>query len=388
MAPNQNLTDTLITFTPLAMSVIFAMLLIFIKQKKSTSDILLNVFIVLLAIIQFEFFLVNSGEKTIALRLLILFTPAFQSLPIIKYLYIKSLSSLEPLTKKSWLHFIPSGLSMIVLLVINIFFNSFIENDAYWSLLIILIIGGTLILNLIYIPKSIIIYKKHKEDSGDLFSYKEGVDLKWMRLSIIGYILFFLSIAFIEVVDFTGDEFFLPLVYSMYLFYLIVNGLKQKPISEVLNISTEASGFTMKDYTFDQNDVEIKDSSDESDKYKTSSLQDEEKISEIAKTLTDYLETTEAYFNSRLNLMDVSKQLGINYKYISQAINIHFNKNFIRLISEYRVEEAKKMIADPDQKNITIEAIGELCGFQSKSTFYSAFKKITGKTPNQFKESL
>jgi AraC-like DNA-binding protein len=85
--------------------------------------------------------------------------------------------------------------------------------------------------------------------------------------------------------------------------------------------------------------------------------------------------------------MDVARELGVNYKYISQAINHKFGKNFISLISEYRIEEAKKMIFHPDSQNITLEAIGELCGFQSKSTFFIAFKKITGQTPMQFKEN-
>lgn len=381
MAPNQSITDTLVTFTPLAMSVIFAMLLLFIKNKKSLSDILLNTFIFLLAIIQLEFFLVNSGEKSVALRLLILFAPAFQSLPIIKYLYIKSLSSLEPLTKKSWLHFIPSGISFLVLLVINLFFNSFIEKDAYWVLLIVLILGVTLALNLIYIPKTILVYRKHKEISGNLFSYSEGVDLKWMRLSITGYIIFFLSIALIEIIDFSGDEFFLPLIYSLYLFYLIVNGLKQKPISVVFNRTNEKQDVSIKS---DSKERET----EENERYKKSSLQDDEKIKEIAESLIQYLEDTKSYLNSGLNLMDVSKELGINYKYLSQAINYQFNKNFIRLISDFRVEKAKKMISDPENNDITIEAIGELCGFKSKSTFYSAFKKVTGTTPLQYKENL
>ena len=385
MAPNQTLTDTLITFTPLAMSVLFALLLLFIKSKKSLSDILLNIFIILLAIIQLEFFLVNFGEKEIALRMLILFTPAFQSLPITKYLYIKSLSSLEPISKKSWLHFTPSILSLILLLIINLFLNDFIKQDAYWNLLIVLIIGFTLVLNLIYIPKSIIVYRKHKISSGNLFSYQEGVDLKWMRLSIVGYIFFFASIAIIEIFDFPGDSFFLPIVYSLYLFYLIINGLKQKPIYNVLT-RTLTFKPSKSDIEFEKAEEFLpEESTQDIDKYKTSSLQDDEKIAEIANSLTHYLVTTKAFLNPGLNLMDVSRQLGINYKYISQAINIHFRKNFIRLISEYRVEEAKQMISDPSKADITLEAIGELCGFQSKSTFYSAFKKITGKTPMLFK---
>ena len=99
---------------------------------------------------------------------------------------------------------------MLILLTINMFFNSFIKENAYWNLLIALIIGGTLITNLVYIPKSLLLYKKHKKNSDELFSYRKGVDLKWMRLSIIGYILFFISIAFIEIVDFKGDHIFSP----------------------------------------------------------------------------------------------------------------------------------------------------------------------------------
>jgi AraC-like DNA-binding protein len=367
------------------MSVLFALLLFFLKSKKSLADIFLNIFIILLAIIQLEFFLVNSGERAVALRMLIIFTPAFQSLPIVKYLYIKSLSSLEPISKKSWLHFTASILSLMLLLVINLFFNDFIKQDAYWNLLIFLIIGVTLVLNLIYIPKSIIVYRKHKISSGNLFSYNEGVDLKWMRLSIVGYIFFFVSIAIIEIFDFTGDAFFLPIVYSVYLFYLIINGLKQKPIYNVLTRTLSFKPAKLELEFEKMKDLSLDDSTQEHDKYKTSSLQDDTKIAEIANSLTHYLDTTKAFLNPGLNLMDVSRQLGINYKYISQAINIHFQKNFIRLVSEYRVEESKQMICDPSKSDITLEAIGELCGFQSKSTFYSAFKKITGKTPMQFK---
>jgi AraC-like DNA-binding protein len=61
-------------------------------------------------------------------------------------------------------------------------------------------------------------------------------------------------------------------------------------------------------------------------------------------------------------------------------------KNFYQFVNEYRVEAVKKMLANPRRKNISIEAIGFDCGFNSKSTFFSVFKSITGMTPAQFKD--
>ncbi len=387
---NLTLSDVLSGLIPLILAFTFTVLSFFVKKKRALSDVLLTIFFLFLGIILLEFFLTFIHEKIIALRLLIVFVPVFQALSPLKYLYIKSLSSLTPLNKKAFLHFIPSFLSMFILLVINLFFNSFIAKDAYWNMLIVMIIGGATILNLIYIPKSIIVYRKHKKNAGNLFSYKSGVDLKWMRFAIAGYVLFIISIALIEVIDFTGDDYFLPLVYTTYLFYLILNGLKQKPIAEIFNgdIKYQAKKSEVDNNIYEEDSLnkDLAESTEADGKYKSSSLKDDTKIKEIADLLINHLESSKDYLDPGLNLMDISRHLGINYKYISQAINYNFNKNFISLISEYRVNEAKQMIINPENNNYTLEAIGELCGFQSKSTFYTTFKKTTGQTPMQFKE--
>jgi len=71
---------------------------------------------------------------------------------------------------------------------------------------------------------------------------------------------------------------------------------------------------------------------------------------------------------------------------LSKLMNTHSGSNFSDYINKYRVEEAKKLLGDNSFSAYTIVAIGLECGFNSKSTFYSAFKKFTGVTPTAFRK--
>ena len=46
------------------------------------------------------------------------------------------------------------------------------------------------------------------------------------------------------------------------------------------------------------------------------------------------------------------------------------------------------MLNNNENSHLTLDAIGELCGFKSKSTFYQSFKEIIEKTPMQYKKEL
>jgi len=89
--------------------------------------------------------------------------------------------------------------------------------------------------------------------------------------------------------------------------------------------------------------------------------------------------------NASLKLSDVAQKLNILPHTLSQLLNDNLDKNFTNYINEYRIEEAKNMILTENQ--LTLEAIGQECGFNSKSTFYAAFKKVTGTTPAKFKKN-
>ncbi|MEL6556988.1 MAG: helix-turn-helix domain-containing protein [Bacteroidota bacterium] len=90
------------------------------------------------------------------------------------------------------------------------------------------------------------------------------------------------------------------------------------------------------------------------------------------------------YRNTSLKLTDVANQLEVLPHYLSQFLNDNLQKSFSLYINEFRIEEAKRLLLSNDQ--YTIEAIGYECGFNSKSTFFTVFKKVTGVTPAQYKK--
>lgn len=100
-----------------------------------------------------------------------------------------------------------------------------------------------------------------------------------------------------------------------------------------------------------------------------------------------YIESEELYKKEKLTLTYLSKRLGTNQKYLSQAINHYLNLSFVDFINNYRVQEAKKQMLDTKNASLTLEAIGMMAGFKSKSAFFRAFKKTTNVTPNQFLKS-
>ena len=117
------------------------------------------------------------------------------------------------------------------------------------------------------------------------------------------------------------------------------------------------------------------------DKYATSALTEEQK-SEITKLIMQTIENEQLYLKSDFTIDILAKHIEISRTYISQVINEKFNMNFNGFINEYRVKEARRILTDETNKNLTIETMALSVGFGSKSSFNSAFKKYTGVTPS------
>jgi AraC-like DNA-binding protein len=94
------------------------------------------------------------------------------------------------------------------------------------------------------------------------------------------------------------------------------------------------------------------------------------------------------YTDSTLNREKVAEKLGISPGYVSLIVNTITEDNFANYINKYRVEAVKEMISNSEYENYNLLAMGLESGFTSKTTFYKAFKKLTGQTPNEYKNNL
>ncbi len=91
------------------------------------------------------------------------------------------------------------------------------------------------------------------------------------------------------------------------------------------------------------------------------------------------------YLDPLLSMELVASELNMSKSYFSKLINSYSNYNFSDFINSLRVEQAKKFLSKNEFSAYTIVAIGLECGFNSKSTFYSAFKKFTSITPTTYR---
>jgi len=111
----------------------------------------------------------------------------------------------------------------------------------------------------------------------------------------------------------------------------------------------------------------------------------DETANSIQAQLKVLFEEEKQFKNPDLKLQDVAKKLNISTHSLSQYLNENLGKSFSLFINEYRIEAAKTLLIS--KKEFTIEAIGYECGFNSKSTFFTAFKSITKTTPATYKKS-
>ncbi|MBP7602454.1 MAG: AraC family transcriptional regulator [Spirochaetes bacterium] len=107
-------------------------------------------------------------------------------------------------------------------------------------------------------------------------------------------------------------------------------------------------------------------------------------LERILARLREIMEVEKAFADEELSLKDLAGDLGISPHQLSQILNERIRKNFSTFVNEYRIDEAKKLLVEEPDRSIL--SVGIAAGFNSNTTFITAFSKHVGVSPGQYRK--
>lgn len=335
--------------------VLFSVYLVSIKKGNIISNRIFAIFLLVAAIklVDVTFF-----------SALIAWTLYFCLGPLI-YIYTKSLVYQNFCFKwKYILHFLPYIIYSFI-----VYFNyshtpiRYLHNTPFFYLSVISFDSHVLIYSIL----SLKLIRNYKTDLHKTFSTIEQIDLKWLKIFIIIFLLswyigtfkFILSHFIFIDKTLTNLNVLLNRIVTLILsLYVVFKGLKHPSIFMGI---------------------------EDKPKYEKSNL-DQDSKNQILEKLNNFIIEEKPYLNHKITLQDLSKKLQVSAKSLSQVINECLKYNFYDFINCHRVEEAKNNIKKFPNKTF-LEILHD-AGFNSKAVFNAAFKKHTGITPTEYKKSL
>jgi AraC-like DNA-binding protein len=350
--------------------------LIFINpnQFNKKGNFWLGCFIFCLFLINIDEFLVlNNILFFKENRILLLSFPLFVVAPIFSFSIIYFINPTKKWRNVNYLHFL-FGVLFTIFSYQYIYFQEdklYVKNDqgSFHEWINIILIFVILPLQaLYYIGKSYFYIRKHKKNINLFSSNPKDINLKWLE-----NILYFIAVlGMLFIVDIATHKIdFLNLALLLCIFYIGFYTTKQKEIFPFTKEKTkEIIGF-----------FTDKNSTDSEKKL----LLTQEKVSEIKEKISRIMKNDKVFLNPDINLVFLANLLELSTHSLSFVINQGFNENFNQFVNRYRIEEAKKMILNPDMNHLSISGIGYEVGFNSKSVFNTTFKKLENCTPLQYK---
>ena len=92
------------------------------------------------------------------------------------------------------------------------------------------------------------------------------------------------------------------------------------------------------------------------------------------------------YKDPNYSAKDLAKELKTNTRYLSAVINSRFGMNYSCLVNEYRITHALHLLVDKRYSEKNVEEFSAMVGFSNRQSFYAAFYKNVGETPNGYRK--
>jgi len=278
--------------------------------------------------------------------------------------------------KKHLLHIIPFIL-FVLISIITFHIQSIDYKRTYLEHVLTdqnILIWGSSALILGYVLTYIIIafrtILRYQDILSNMISNAEKIRLSWLKFMLIGSFVIFFSLITVVLNQYFRWEEKMP-VGMMYLYILLLLIFITATLFKSLKQPEIFSGIGA-------DDVQVVP------KYSASPLTEEDG-DKIRDQLTHYMESDKPYLDPDLTLKELAQRLALNVRDLSQVINNNIGLRFFDYVNKYRIQDAASLIENPPDPKMTILEIMYDVGFNSKSSFNTAFKKFTGITPSEFK---
>ena len=129
----------------------------------------------------------------------------------------------------------------------------------------------------------------------------------------------------------------------------------------------------------------VKDVGDSESYLITEKIEHPAKFNEKVQVLNNYMAENEPFLDPSLTIYNLSKQIDMPSKDLSLLINHDLNQHFFDFVNGFRIRKAMEILSDPSKKDLTVLEILYDVGFNSKSSFNTAFKKYAQLTPTEYR---
>lgn len=363
---------------------LFAFFLLTVPTKSKLKNRLFAGLLLLSAFDLSSFFSENYFYSTLSFEVFRM-TTSLLIMPVF-YIYVKSVCYSDfKLKQKDLILLLPFVIANLVLIPRFYFANAIESVSVFEHFKQMLEIRFFYILveiqYVFYIVLIFTILKKYKETYLENFTNSDNSSYKWLFQMTVLFLIAHSVVFFKSLIRYTdyhallnGSNVIIGIVALFICCWFVLKALNNPELFK----SVDSTMLSVNEVLNKKVDLVEKDVFENS--------KSTEIISQI-ELVKKYVFEKEPFLDPSLTIQELSKQVNIPVRDLSILINHHMNKHFFDFINEYRIEKAKEILKDDSKSKVTILEILYEVGFNSKSSFNTAFKKHTNQTPTEFRNS-
>lgn len=354
--------------------IFFSVFLLFRKEARKSGTWIFSISMLIVAYTQWIVLLFYTGEIKQFYFLaysegivFYLFVPTF-------YLYIlKLLGTLPKLTIKHLVHLLPAVPGLVFYIVYitgSPEMRNYSIESKYCGFLpdaLLNIIGVSI--QIFYIILSFKRLNELKKIIRNNFSNYKQTEIRWV---------YFLLFAFV-------------IISASYLLFIgILNDKKQVDLFTLLSLDCLFFAIFIKNMIYSSGIVPIVEGANELEKNQLSTVNNKSMIMSEAESnrlnndLMKLMKDKEVFLNPDISLASLASLLDTTPHKLSYFLNQKLNTSFFDYINYHRIKKAEEILNNKLNERPKLNVIAEECGFKSRSSFYTSFKKVTGSSPTQF----